>query len=230
MQIIPVLDVMNGEVVHASGGERQNYPPLQSQLTDSRHPLQVIDELLDWLDFPQIYLADLDAIEHGQLDQALYQEILKTFPRQQFWIDAGAVNTDSLGMQSNFRRVIGSETLTSGQIEDIDSECDILSLDFRGEKFLGPVALLADTAYWPHRVIVMSLHRVGGLGPDLEKLNVIRQRAPQQLIYAAGGVRNADDLALLADNQIDGVLLATALHHGRLGKALIESYMEPASL
>lgn len=230
MQIIPVLDVMNGEVVQAGGGERHNYPPLQSQLTHATQPFQVVEDLLGWLDFPQIYLADLDAIEHGQLNQALYQEILQAFPRQQFWIDAGATDTGSLGVYANFNRVIGSETLTPGRIEEIDTARDILSLDFRGENFLGPTALLAETRYWTQRMIVMSLHKVGGLGPDLEKLSVVRQRSPQQLIYAAGGVRDADDLAVLANNQIDGVLLATALHDGRLSKTLIESYMEPASL
>lgn len=229
MQIIPVLDVMNGEVVQASGGERQHYPSLQSQLTASTHPVQVIADLLGWLNFPQIYLADLNAIEGGELDRSLYQQILRRFPEQQFWIDAGTALTDVLLEQPNLSRVVGSETLTLAMLDGIDPERDILSLDFRGENFLGPSALLADPAYWPQRIIVMSLHRVGGLGPDLEKLSVIRQRAPQQLIYAAGGVRDSDDLALLADNQIRGVLLATALHDGRLSKPVIEAYMEPAS-
>ena len=43
----------------------------------------------------------------------------------------------------------------------------VLSLDFRGETFLGPQGLLDDAALWPHRVIVMTLARVGGgEGPD----------------------------------------------------------------
>ena len=62
MNIIPVIDIRDGIVVHARGGERANYQPLKSLLTQSVKLEQVIDDLLAWYPFKQLYIADLDAI------------------------------------------------------------------------------------------------------------------------------------------------------------------------
>ena len=45
----------------------------------------------------------------------------------------------------------------------------------------------------------MTLARVGsGGGPDLDRLRALRRMAPGKRLYAAGGVRGADDLHDLA--------------------------------
>jgi phosphoribosylformimino-5-aminoimidazole carboxamide ribotide isomerase len=94
----------------------------------------------------------------------------------------------------------------------------VLSLDFRGEGFLGPPAVLSAADAWPHRVIVMTLARVGsGAGPDLARLDEIRHRAGPRKIFAAGGVRGGEDLIELAQRGVSGVLIATALHDRRIG-------------
>jgi phosphoribosylformimino-5-aminoimidazole carboxamide ribotide isomerase len=95
-----------------------------------------------------------------------------------------------------------------------------LSLDFRDDRFLGPEALLADPAPWPACVIVMSLTRIGGgAGPDFDRLRAIRAAAgPERRVYAAGGVRDAHDLAMLARAGINGALIASCLHDGRVTK------------
>ena len=73
-----------------------------------------------------------------------------------------------------------------------------LSLDFRGEQFQGPPAVLAEPDGWPRRVIVMTLARVGsGAGPEIDRLLAVRAAAPDRAVYAAGGVRDAADLAAL---------------------------------
>jgi len=41
MFIIPVIDLLNGKVVHAKYGNRAQYQPLQSPLVDSCEPLAV---------------------------------------------------------------------------------------------------------------------------------------------------------------------------------------------
>ena len=93
----------------------------------------------------------------------------------------------------------------------------ILSLDFRGRDFLGPPELLEQPSLWPNRLIVMTLARIGSSdGPDLERLAMIRQRAGARRVYAAGGVRGAADLEALRRAGAAGVLVASALHDGRL--------------
>jgi phosphoribosylformimino-5-aminoimidazole carboxamide ribotide isomerase len=76
---------------------------------------------------------------------------------------------------------------------------------------------------WPEKVIVMTLAHVGsGAGPDVERLAAVRASAPGHKIYAAGGVRDVNDLIALARAGITGALVATSLHDGRLGRADIE--------
>lgn len=117
--------------------------------------------------------------------------------------------------------VIGSESLSS--LEDYHrartaaGPAAPLSLDFRGDDFMGPPALLDDAALWPERLIVMTLARVGsGEGPDIARIASIIARARNREVYAAGGVRNAGDLSALRDIGAAGALVATALHAGRI--------------
>jgi phosphoribosylformimino-5-aminoimidazole carboxamide ribotide isomerase len=69
----------------------------------------------------------------------------------------------------------------------------------------------------------MTLARVGsGAGPDLERLAALRKAGGDRAIYAAGGVRDAADLAALDRAGIAGALVATALHDGRIGRAELD--------
>ena len=93
---------------------------------------------------------------------------------------------------------------------------------FRGDAFLGPAALLNDASIWPDSVIVMALARVGSAsGPDTNRLKGIKSHAVNRQVYAAGGVRDAADLASLAGAGIAGALIATSLHNGKLTGAQI---------
>lgn len=119
--------------------------------------------------------------------------------------------------RSVIARVLGSESLRDADVLRARPP-DILSLDFRGDDFLGPPGLLGAPELWPRRVIVMTLARVGaGTGPDLERLAAVIDRAgPDRLIYAAGGVRSEDDLNELRALGAAGALIATALHNGQI--------------
>ena len=56
-----------------------------------------------------------------------------------------------------------------------------------------------------------------GSGPDLERLSTLRRQAPARCrLYAAGGLRDKGDLAALAEIGVSGILVASALHDGRL--------------
>ena len=64
----------------------------------------------------------------------------------------------------------------------------------------------------------MTLARVGsGEGPDLARLRQIMAKNAGRQLYAAGGVRDLDDLKGLSDAGAAGVLVASALHDGRIG-------------
>ena len=68
----------------------------------------------------------------------------------------------------------------------------------------------------------MTLARVGsGMGPDWGRLEAIKNAGRGRRVYAAGGVRDADDLSALAERGIAGALVASCLHNGTLAGAQI---------
>lgn len=227
MLVIPVLDLMAGQVVHARRGERSAYRPLESRVAASSEPVAVVGALLALAPFATIYVADLDAIQRRGDHRAALDRIHAEFPALRVWLDAGFAEVTELMAWQHARRtpVIGSETIAS--IESLAalrraSPDAILSLDTRGAEPLGPAGLFDMPQLWPERVIVMTLDRVGaGQGPHLERLRHIMAQAPSKRVVAAGGVRNAQDLERLEAMGVHAVLIATAIHDGTLDRAVL---------
>ena len=66
----------------------------------------------------------------------------------------------------------------------------------------------------------MTLAQVGSLqGPDMAQISALCEQAPDNAIYAAGGIRNLDDLSMLSNAGVKGALIASALHDGTLDHA-----------
>ena len=75
----------------------------------------------------------------------------------------------------------------------------------------------------------MTLARVGsGEGPDLARLRPDHGENPGHRLYAAGGVRDLDDLKGLSDAGAAGVLVASALHDGRIGPEALARFASAA--
>lgn len=229
MQVIPVVDLKGGLVVRARMGERANYRPIETPLSPTSVPRDVVRGLLSVYPFATLYIADLDAIEASGDNDAVVSELRGEFPHMELWVDRGIADRraaeDWLGARLG-HMVLGSESLADAAVAPhfADDPRVILSLDFRAAAFQGPPPLLAQPDDWPTRVIVMTLARVGsGAGPDLERLRAIRAMAPTRKIYAAGGVRDVSDLVALQGAGIAGALVASCLHDGRLSGRDIES-------
>ena len=234
MQILPVIDLKQGQIVHARLGQRERYRPVRSALGDGSEPLRLVEGLLRVYPFPALYAADLDAIEgHGD-NQAVIAELRRAFPSLRLWLDAGfseeAASRRWLADERS-ELVIGSEAQRDGQLlarllRGEQAERVVLSLDFRSERFVGPRELLDEPQRWPARVIVMTLARVGsGSGPDIGRIEEIRARAGGRRLYAAGGVRGRADLERLLAIGAAGALVASALHDGSLGREEVAAAM-----
>lgn len=228
MLVIPVLDLKGGVVVHATGGDRSHYRPIETALSPGRcDPVSVALGYRALHAFPAMYLADLDAIAGGAPNREAISATSSALPDIELWVDDGRPPSAAHAAlpARRLRHVIGSETL--GAMSGFDAmpsgsplaaaRPGILSLDFRGDDFLGPPDLLARPNLWPETVIVMTLGRVGsGAGPDFERLSGIIARADGRQVIAAGGVRNVADLEALAAIGVAGALVATALHSGQI--------------
>jgi phosphoribosylformimino-5-aminoimidazole carboxamide ribotide isomerase len=227
VEIIPVIDLMGGIVVHARRGERQNYQPLHSPLCAGCEPGDVVGGYLTVHPFSTVYIADLDAITGRGDCGPVIARLRRQFPVLRFWVDNGLA--DILACRNWLQRgygdlVIGSEAQSDASaINDLAQEnaADriVLSLDFKDGKFLGPDGLREQPSLWPQRIIAMTLSRVGSdTGPDFGLLDQLRTKAPAKKLFAAGGVRGGEDLIELNRRGISGVLVASALHAGRIGK------------
>jgi phosphoribosylformimino-5-aminoimidazole carboxamide ribotide isomerase len=220
MEIIPVLDLKGGTVVHAKQGHRDTYRPIQSRLCATSTATEVLAALLRLHRFQRVYIADLDAIEKTGEHSSITAELARRHSAVEFWIDNGNPTAVTDPKHHNVRHVLGSESMSGVESLQTIAPAVILSLDFRGADFLGPPALLENSSFWPDRVIAMTLARVGGGdGPDLERLASVQQRAGARRVYAAGGVRGRADLEALSQAGAAGVLVASALHDGRLVSA-----------
>ena len=233
MNIIPVLDLMNGLVVHAKHGNRHEYLPIKSALTDSSEPLAVVQATLALYSFKQLYIADINAIQKTGNHKNTIIEITNNFPNVEIWLDAGVDSQSSIkSYQSrNVKPVLGSESLDSiEQYQTLSSASQhraILSLDYKDDLLQGAQDLLIDASLWPNDVIVMTLNKVGSnAGPDLAKLASIKMRTKHSNIYAAGGVRNSADLETLKASNVSGALVATALHNGVLTQQQIKQLLD----
>lgn len=230
MRIIPVLDIKGGLVVRGVMGDRQAYRPIETPLSDSADPVAVATGLARLGDFPAFYVADLDAIEGRPPNAAVLSALGEAFPDTEFWVDAGlrtAADAERLQRAPRQHAVMGTESIADAAVLAALTRPKrvILSLDFRGDAFLGPPEILQDATLWPDRVIVMTLARVGsGAGPDLDRLGAIVARAEGRAVYAAGGVRGPEDIEALEQAGIAGALIATALHDGRLSPEALRRF------
>jgi phosphoribosylformimino-5-aminoimidazole carboxamide ribotide isomerase len=225
VQIVPVIDLKGTLVVHARQGERGSYAAIATPLSRSAEPAAVLAGLLSVAPFRAVYVADLDAIMSGSDPSPLIESLADRFPMLEFWVDAGIASpaaAEGLLRHERLNLVIGSESQDDHRLLDAfrDHPRALLSLDFRGDEFIGPADLIHRPERWPPRVIVMTLARVGsGAGPDFDRLVRIVKQAPGRKVFAAGGVRNEHDLAALVNSGVAGALVATAIHQGAIRMA-----------
>jgi len=229
VHIIPVIDLQGGRVVRARRGERAAYAPIRTSLAAGAEPVDIARALLEVYPFTSLYLADLDAIQRRGDNDVAIAAIRARCPDIALWVDSGIADCRGLRAwqaRGLGRAVIGTECVTDPQLLDELHATGgvappVLSLDFgaRGEA-LGAVDILNRPQSWPDDVIVMTLARVGAdAGPDWDRIEQILAAAPGRRVYAAGGVRGADDLRALRALGSAGALVASSLHDGRLTPA-----------
>lgn len=231
MEVIPVLDVLGGVAVHARGGDRRAYRPVESVLVDGSDPVALARAYRDRLRLRSCYVADLDAIAGTPPNLDLIRAIAAEGLR--LWVDAGvrdAATARAVLDASATCVVVALETLPSWEAlgaiaAGIDPPLRAFGLDLRDGRPLGPNAgpsrpdEIVSAAYAQdyHRVIVLDLARIGtGHGASCELLPLLRERSPHAELYVGGGVRDLSELRRLAENGWTGALVATALHRGRI--------------
>lgn len=226
-----MLDLLGGQVVRAVRGERSAYRPIVSGLAAGSDALAIATALIDRCArpgaAPQLYIADLDAIQGRPGHAAALVRLLEALPGLALWLDGGFADVAAaraalapLGpAAARVRPVFGSESLRDpAALEAVQREPGaILSLDSRKAQAIDPSGSWNRPDLWPDTMIVMTLDRVGAAsGPDLEQFAALRAKAPGRRWVGAGGVRNAADLVAARAAGASAWLIASALHDGTL--------------
>ena len=243
MRIIPVLDLARGVAVHARAGERRRYQPVQSVLAPEAdgNPVALIRAFRERLGAEECYVADLDAIQGGAVQRSVLRELatLEAGFAGSLLVDAGTHRpggTLEVLACGASEIVVGLESLHAfSDLADIVSAVGpsrvTFSLDLRlGSPILHPrlqdASGNADAASLSAQAVdagirtllVLDIGRVGtGCGVDLGLLEALRRRFPTLRLLAGGGVLTRRDLDRVCDTGCDGVLVASAIHAGRIG-------------
>lgn len=232
MRIIPVMDLMKGEVVQAVRGDRVNYRPVQSVLAGDAHPLTVARALQDATKCDEFYIADLDAIMDGQPQWNVIRQIAGAV-KAKLSVDA-AITDVAMALKlmeaGGERAIICSEILqtldTSRAIlSELPSERLLFSVDIvdgrvrsrcpdlRDADPLDAIDIMAREGW--SQFIILTLNRVGaGSGPDWSIIKEAAGRFPELSFIAGGGVSSLQDIRQLESMNVSGVLIATSLHRG----------------
>ncbi|PPD29383.1 MAG: histidine biosynthesis protein [Methylomonas sp.] len=224
MQIVPVIDLKDGLVVHAVRGNRIDYRPIHTFSSLIKHSSleAVMESFLSLYAFKQFYIADLNAITGTGSHQTLIESLLKNHPELDFWVDNGSQLTDLSSRLPNQTWIIGTEsqqTYTAPASKDF-----ILSLDYQDHQQIGDSDWFNNSQYWPDQIIIMTLNRVGSNnGPDFDKLRPFIQQHPDKQFIAAGGIRNSIDLNDLQKLGVHAALVSTALHNGGINPQSLQN-------
>lgn len=89
LNLIPVVDLLKGQVVRAVRGDRKAYRPIVSALCASSDPVTVARILCEHCAARQLYVADLDALQGGAVQIAVLADLLRALPGIELWLDAG---------------------------------------------------------------------------------------------------------------------------------------------
>lgn len=244
MQILPVLDLLNGVVVRGIAGQRSEYRPLVSKLTPSFQALDVARALRESFDFRRFYLADLDAILSQQPNWEVYGQLVSD--GFALLIDAGIGSVDqALAIRrADGIPIVGLESCPAPQVlasivaavqDDV-----MFSLDLQN----GSPLLHGNSSGWEtepleivrqaveagiRNLIVLDLADVG-MASGSRTQDLCRQiiaRFPALRLIGGGGVRTLEDVRSLGHAGVGGVLVASALHDGRLAPADVQALQSP---
>ncbi len=224
MRVVPVIDIKGNIVVHARRGQRDTYAPLRSPLVEGCEPVAVARALCRLCRTRTLYVADLDALAGEPVNEAVLAALASV---AEPWVDAGATTPEAaaaLHRAGVARNVVGTESLEPGA--EITPPV-VLSVDLRDGRLISrdpelagrdPAAVVPlARALGADELLVIDLARVGsGSGPPLAAVAELAAALPATAVYAGGGVRDQADLRALESAGAAGVLVATALHDGRI--------------
>jgi HisA/HisF family protein len=246
VRVLPVIDLLRGDVVRGVAGEREKYRPMVSQLATDARP-ESMGRAIAGLGFRDCYVANLDAIAGAEPDWRTYATLMRAGLK--LWIDAGcgtvtrarALAAFQAEGQTLHRILIGLESLVSveeltGIVTQIGVERLVFSLDLKQGRPLTRIAVWRELTPFAilkqacevgvRRFVILDLAAVGmNGGPATASLCAAARESYSEIeITSGGGVRDLADLQSLATAGCDYALVASALHDGRFSAEALHAF------
>ncbi len=234
--IIPVIDLMIGQVVLARDGNRERYQPIHTKLTRHSDPVTVARALFGQTGCDCLYVADLDSFEGAKPCWKIFLQLLDI--GFQIWVDADWLSDDdrldvfkSESRSKSIRPIISTEQITDeNQFMRVERLCrenlqPLFSVGLRDGKLLCKCQQLSNCC--PRELVrraygcgirsliwldVASVGTNRGVDQTLEAINEIQAEFPDLALISGGGVRNPSDAGQLLAAGCQHVLVASAIH------------------
>lgn len=228
-RIVFVLDILNGNAVHAVRGERAKYQPVKSRVCNSSNPLDIISSLKP----REVYIADLNRL---QCQGDNFELIEKISSKTKTMVDAGAENMGDVEkcIEIASTAIIGTETASFELVESASRRFSgriNVSIDIKNGKVLTkdrrmavePIELVKLlNGYDIKDLIIIGLDKVGsGAGVDVDFLSKIAGLSVHDVLVG-GGIRDMSDIDALKNAGLNGALIATAVHNGKVPVEIIQ--------
>jgi len=232
-RIIPVIDILNSQAVHAIKGEREKYKPLKSVLINDSNPIRIALKLKNKYLFNEFYIADLDAILQKKPNIAIISKILD-IPGVEIMIDPGIKTKKNVEKYFKLKiksLILGLETLKDLKViteclNQFDTNKIVVSVDMynevsqtnikelKNQDILKVVDKIEDLGVV--NIILLDLFKVGRKMGGISALYLkIRQQFNGEILIG-GGTKNLQDIKDYKSNNFSGVLIGTALHDGSI--------------
>ena len=219
--IIPVMDIMNGFVVHAIAGERDKYRPYtDSVLCNSPDPDCFLNKFRE-IGFRLIYIADLDSIMGRGNNEWVIKHAL-----QMGFIVYADIGREGITRRDDekLKHVIGTEYLVyPNELSFIKNRIASLDLEYNNVKFANSLINIEEVSpllvtQTPNELLLINLKFVGTMkGINKEVIESVRRYYHGKL-YVGGGLGSLDEIPTLKKYDVDGILVATLLHKGVINK------------
>ncbi|MBU4374653.1 MAG: phosphoribosylformimino-5-aminoimidazole carboxamide ribotide isomerase [Euryarchaeota archaeon] len=222
-RIVFVLDILNGNAVHAVRGERSKYQTIQSRICDSSSPLDILSALAP----KEVYIADLNRLQHLGDN---FKLIKKISAMAKTMVDIGVENIDDIERCAEIADtvILGTETASFELIEKaanyfpnkINVSIDmkngmVLTRDRNMQLEPEKLVKLLDE-YDILDIIVLNLNKVGtSAGIDIDFLKKMVEISTHAVLVG-GGIKDMNDIHALKKTGAGGALVATAVHNGMI--------------
>jgi len=232
-RIIPVIDILNSQAVHAIKGEREKYKPLKSVIINGSNPTRIALKLKNEYLFNEFYIADLDAILQSKPNITILSKILD-ISGVEIMIDPGIKTKEDVEkyIKLNLKSLIlGLETLRDINVireclKLFDTNKVVVSVDmyngviktnikeFKNQDIFEIVRKIEDLGVV--NIILLDLFKVGQKMGGISALYLKVREQFNGEILVGGGIKDIQDIKEYKRNNFSGVLIGTALHDGSI--------------